>query len=161
MLGPDVGPISKSCDIKMTYSSWLCWCRNYYLSDIEWSTSFRQRTSIAQIVEQHPGSISIWHHPLFSANIGIDIKVISKWHIYLGFANVGIGHIGDIEWMTLFRQWTFIVSIWLSYWLLYWSDKGLAMPKLYQNLVFSSQICRYKYPTSDIELIRYRQQTEC
>ena len=64
-----------------------------YISDMEWSTSFRQRNSIAQIAELHQIYINLTSVAISSHHWNGDIEIISKWYIYLGFANLEISRI--------------------------------------------------------------------
>ena len=55
--------------------------------------SFRQRKSIAQITKQHQIDINPTSVAISGQHRNGDIEIISKWHIYLGFADVEISRI--------------------------------------------------------------------
>ena len=64
-----------------------------YISDIEWSTSFRQRNSIAQIEQLHQIDINPTSVAISGQHRNADIEMLSKWHIYLGFGDAEISRI--------------------------------------------------------------------
>ena len=103
----DVGPISenRNADI-VVVSKWhiqLCFSHvkwNIFPSP-KWSTSFRQRNSIALITELHQIDSNPTLADILGQHRDADIEIMSKWHIHVEFTNVEIRYLSDIEWCYL------------------------------------------------------------
>ena len=92
VVGSYIGPTPECwywSDIKMTYSTLLYRCKMKYLSVIEMANLVS--ATEFHILDKADIAISDQHR-------GADIEVISKWHIHVGFTNVEIRYLSDIEW---------------------------------------------------------------
>ena len=114
----DINPTSatlsgqhRHADIKMAYSTRLYQCKMKYLSDIGMVDLVSTTDFIVQITQLHKIDSSQTSAALSGQHRDADIKIISKWHIFVGFTDVEIyPTLNDVVSATKFHR-IFVVSI--------------------------------------------------